>query len=67
MIDCGVNIEFCFINFCFLNKDDYLLKVKVSQGGKTREIKGLIGRIIKVINRLITKEEVTPGESLYSH
>ena len=62
MIDCGVNINFCFINFCFLNKDDYLLKAKASQGGKTWKIKGLIRWIIKVINRLKTKEEVSPEQ-----
>ena len=49
-----------------------MLKAKASQGGKTREIKGLIGRIIKVINRLKTKE-VSPEQvnrrlvNLYIH
>ena len=36
-------------------KDIYLMKAKVSQGGKTRDMIGLFGQIImKVINRLKT-------------
>ena len=41
-------------------QDIYLLKAKASQGGKTRKINESIGWIIKVINWLKTKKDVSP-------
>ena len=46
-----------------LLKDVYLLKAKAAQGRKTREIKGLIAPIIKVINRLKAMEEISPEQA----
>ena len=56
-----------------LLKDIYLIKAKSAQKGKSREIKSLIGPIIKVINRLKTIKDVSPEQvhrrlvNLYIH